>query len=155
MNNFNIIQAFEDTKIFGSLIKDQSTWINWKLALKAIFALPMDRKELRIYRKFTGRKRQPKNPFKETFLIIGRRGGKSFISALIAVYLSVFKDWGTRLGPGELGYIMCIASDRKQAGVVLNYIKEILRLPIFKNMVISETKEEIELNNKVYTQYKK
>jgi len=149
MDNFNIIQAFEDVKIFGSIIKDQSTWINWKIALKAIFALPMDRKELKAYRKFTGRKRQPKNPFKETFLIIGRRGGKSFISALIAVYLSVFKDWGTRLGPGERGYIMCIASDRKQAGVVLNYIKEILRLPIFKNMVISETKEEIELNNKV------
>ena len=145
----DIIGAIEDQNLFGSLFKDQNTWENWRIVLKAIFALPMDPKELKAYRKFTGRKRQPKNPFKETFLIIGRRGGKSFISALIAVYLSVFKDWGARLGPGERGYVMCIASDRKQAGVVLNYIKEILRLPIFKNMVINETKEEIELNNKV------
>jgi len=145
----DIIGAIEDQNLFGSLFKDQNTWENWRIVLKAIFALPLDLKELKAFRKFTGRKRQPKNPFKETFLIIGRRGGKSFISALIAVYLSVFKDWGARLGPGERGYVMCIASDRKQAGIVLNYIKEILRLPIFKNMVINETKEEIELNNKV------
>lgn len=149
MSEINIIQAFEDLKIFGSLIKDQETWINWKVCLKAIFGLSMDREELRRYRKFTGRKRPSGNPFKEVFLIIGRRGGKSFISALIAVFLAVFKDWRARLGPGEKGYIMAIASDRKQAGVVFSYIKEILRLPIFKNMVINETKEEIELSNNV------
>ena len=145
----DIIQAIEDQKLFGSLFRDQDTWVNWKVALKTIFALSMNKKELRIYHKFTGRKNPPRIPFKEVFLIIGRRGGKSFVSALIAVFLAVFKDWRARLGPGERGYIMCIASDRKQAGVVLNYIKEILRLPIFKNMVINETKEEIELNNNV------
>lgn len=149
MSEINIIQAFEDPKIFGSLIRDQKTWANWKVCLKAIFGLTMDRQEMRRYRKFTDRKKPSGNPFKEVFLIIGRRGGKSFISALIVVYLAVFKDWKAKLGPGERGYIMCIASDRKQAGVVLNYIKEILRLPIFKNMVINETKEEIELSNNV------
>lgn len=149
MSDINIIQAFEDSRIFGSLITDQETWLNWKVCLKAIFGLSMDRKELRRYRKFTGRKKPSKIPFKEVFLIIGRRGGKSFISALIAVFLAVFKDWSARLGPGERGYIMCIANDRRQAGVVLNYIKKILQLPIFKNIVINETKEEIELSNNV------
>lgn len=145
----NIIEAIEDSRLFGSLFKDQSTWSNWKVCLKAIFGLPMDRKEMSRYRGFTSRKKRAVRAFKEVFLIIGRRGGKSFISALIAVYLAVFKDWRARLGPGERGYIMCIASDRKQAGVVLNYIKEILRLPIFKNMVVNPTKEEIELSNNV------
>ena len=149
MGGFNIIQAIEDQKIFGSLFKDQSTWASWKAALKAIFGLPLSNGELKIFRKFTGRKKQPENPFKETFLIVGRRGGKSFISALIAVYLAVFKDWREHLRPGEIGYIMCIASDRKQAGVVLSYVRAILRLPIFKGMVVNETKEEIELNNQV------
>jgi len=149
MDEFNIVKAFEDRKIFGSLIRDQKTWANWKVALKSIFALPMDKKESKVYREFTGRKRTPRNPFKEVFLIIGRRGGKSFISALIAVFLGVFKDWRQHLRPGEIGYVMCIASDRKQAGVVLSYIRAILRLPIFKDMVVNELKEEIELSNQV------
>jgi len=149
MDKFNIIQAFESKRVFGSLIKDQATYRNWKVALKAIFALPMDRKERKICKKHTDRKRLPTIPFKEIFLIIGRRGGKSFISALISVYLATFKDWRSRLGSGEKGYIMCIASDRKQAGVVLDYIREILRLPIFKNMVINETREELTLSNNI------
>ena len=149
MNDINIIQAFKAPKIFGSLIKDQSTFKSWKVALKTIFGLPMNKEELKIYRKYTERKKHPRNPFKEIFLIIGRRGGKSFISALVAVFLAVFKDWREHLRSGEIGYIMCIASDRKQASVVLNYIRAILRLPIFKKMVLNETKEEIELNNQV------
>ena len=149
MAKIDIIQAFEDKKIFGSLFKDQETWANWKVCLKAIFALPMSEEELRVYRKFTGRKKSPAFPFKEAYLVIGRRGGKSFISALIAVYLAVFKGWRARLGPGEKGYIMAVATDRKQAGVVLNYIREILRLPIFRNIVANETKEEIELKNNI------
>jgi hypothetical protein len=42
---------------------------------------------------------------------------------------------------------MVVASDRKQASVILGYIKAILRLKIFKGLVVNETKEEIELNN--------
>jgi len=145
----NIIQTFEDPNIFGNLIKDQSTWANWKACLKTIFGLQMSEEEVEVYRKFTGRKKPPTSPFKEAYLIIGRRGGKSITAARISVYLTLFRDWSRQLGPGERGYIMCIASDKKQAGVVFNYIKEILRLPIFKNMVISETREEIELKNNI------
>jgi hypothetical protein len=143
----NIIQAFEDKEIFGRLIKNQVTWSSWKIALKAIFALPMTAEELEIYSKHTGRERPPSQPFKEVFLAVGRRGGKSFISAIIAIFLAVFRDWKGQLGPGETGYIMVVASDRKQASVVLGYIKAILRLKIFKGLVINETKEELELNN--------
>jgi len=143
----NIIQAFEDKEIFGRLIKNQVTWSSWKIALKAIFALPMTAEELEIYSKLTGREKPPSQPFKEIFLAIGRRGGKSFISAIIAVFLAVFRDWKGQLGPGETGYIMVVASDRKQASVVLGYIKAILRLKIFKGLVVNETKEEIELSS--------
>ncbi len=149
MKNIDIIQAFEDPKIFGSLITDQETWFNWKVCLKSIFGLPIKGKELGRYRKFTGRKKPPGKPFDETFLIIGRRGGKSFISALIAVYLAVFKDWSARLGPGEKGHIMCLANDKKQSGVVFSYVKEILTLPILKGYVMSETQGEIRLTNNI------
>jgi hypothetical protein len=149
MSDINIIQAFEDSKIFGLLIKDQSTFTNWKVAFKTIFGLPMNEEELKVYREYTGRKNPPREPFKEVFLIIGRRGGKSFAAAIIAVFLAVFKDWTKILRRGEVGYVMCLACDRRQASVVLNYIKAMLRLPIFQGMVEEEYKEEIELKNQV------
>jgi len=104
----------------------------------------MSKNELITYTKHTGRRKPPRVPFKEVFLIIGRRGGKSFIAALILVFLAVFKEWNLGL---EKGYIMCIATDRKQASIVFNYVRKILQLPAFRNLVVNETKEEIELSN--------
>jgi hypothetical protein len=149
MNGIDIVKAFEDPKIFGSVIRNQETWANWKVALKAIFGLAMSEDELKVFKEFTGREKMFDSSFKEVFLIIGRRGGKSFISALIAVFLAVFKNWKEYLRPGEIGWIMCIASDRKQASVVFNYIRAIFRLAIFNGMVVNETREEIELSNQV------
>ena len=143
----NIIDAIESAKIFARLFKDPETWQTWIVCLKAIFGLPMTKKELKTFRKFTGRKKRPDQQFKEIFLAIGRRGGKSFISALIAVFLAVFKDWRSQLSRGEIGYIVLIASDRKQASVLMNYIKAFLKLPVFKGMIKNETREEIECTN--------
>ena len=148
-NDFNIIRAIEDPKLFGPLFKDQASFGNWKAVLKAIFGLSMNKKELETYKEYTGRTNAPKEQFKEIFAIIGRRGGKSFISAIVAAYLAVFHDWQQYLVPGELGWIMCIASDRRQAQVVMGYIKAIFQLKSFVGMVESDFKEEIRLKNQV------
>lgn len=149
MTDFNLIQGIHDRKIFRSLFKDLSTWDAWLVCLKAIFALEMTEDELKIFSKFTGRKQPPSMPFKEVFLIVGRRGGKSFMSALISVYLAVFKDWKDCLAVGEKAYIMCLATDRLQAGVIFSYVKGILTLPILKGYVVNETKDEITLKNNI------
>lgn len=141
----SIIEAVQDPRVFGSLFPDPTTWKNWRVCLKAIFGLELTtEEEVAIYQKFTGRELVPDRPFKEVFLAIGRRGGKSFISALTAVYLAVFGEWDLGI---ERGFILCIAVDKIQASIVLNYVREILQLPAFKNIVASEFKEEIQLKN--------
>lgn len=72
MGNLDIFKAIEDPRLFGSMFKDQSTWQNWKIALKAVFGLPMDREELDIYKKYTDRKKAPMGRFKEVFAIVRR-----------------------------------------------------------------------------------
>ena len=69
----------------------------------------------------TGRETPPVEPVQECWLVVGRRGGKSFIVALVAVWLACFKDYRPFLGPGERGVVMVIATDRKQSRVIMRY----------------------------------
>jgi hypothetical protein len=57
------------------------------------------------FRECTGRAEPPAGGFDEAWLVCGRRAGKSFILALIACYLAVFRDWRPYLAPGEVGMI--------------------------------------------------
>jgi hypothetical protein len=145
----NIVDAIQDKALFGQLFKDLSTWQAWIAVLKAIFALPMDDGERSLYQRCTGREKSPQKPFKEIYLIVGRRGGKSFISAVIAVFLAIFKDYSDFLSPGERGTIMILAVDRKQAGIIFRYIKAILGLSLFRSYIERETAEAIELTNRI------
>ena len=53
----------------------------------------------------------------QSWLVCGRRAGKSFTLALCAVYLATFKDYRAHLAPGERATIMIIAGHRKQSHV--------------------------------------
>ena len=94
----NIIDAVDDPNLFKGYFKDPTTWQAWRACLCALFALPMSKAELATYTKCTGRKERPENPFREAWLICGRRAGKSFNLALIAVFLATFKDWARAAG---------------------------------------------------------
>jgi hypothetical protein len=108
----NILQACDDPKLFAPFFKKPSSWIAWRAFLAALFALPMTAQELAIYRQHTGRDTPPSSPSAEAVLVIGRRGGKSFIMALVAVFLSCFKDYRPFLQPGERATVAVIAADR-------------------------------------------
>lgn len=57
--------------------------------------------EVDLFRACTGSSERPTQAFVEAWLICGRRAGKSFVLALIAVYLACFRDYTEFLGPGE------------------------------------------------------
>jgi hypothetical protein len=145
----NIIDAIRDPKVFGGFFRGP-TWSAWRVFLAALFGLPLTGDQLETYRKQTGRSTPPSEPLHEAWLVIGRRGGKSFILAVIAVFLACFKDWRPLLGPGEIGTLMVIAADRRQARVIMRYCLGLLKsVPMLAQLIEAETRESVSLRNRI------
>ena len=145
-----IIDAIRDPALFGPFFRDLASWRPWIAALKAIFGLPMDDEEVALFVKHTGREAPPIGQSREAWLPIGRRGGKSRIAALIAVFLACFRSYRDVLAPGETATIMLIAVDRHQARVLLKYIAAFLEgVPMLSRLVTRRTEEAIDLSNGV------
>jgi phage terminase large subunit-like protein len=145
----NIIDAIRDRNVFGQHFK-ADTWTAWLAFLCALFALPMTGEQLALYRKHTGRVVPPCTPLQEAWLCCGRRSGKSFMLATVAVFLASFKDWRPFLGPGEVGTIAVIAADRKQSRTILRYITGLLKaVPMLRQLIVGETMESVKLRNRV------
>lgn len=146
----DIIQACADPKLFGPWFKNRESWAAWFVFLRALFGLPMDAQELSIFHQLTGRTKPPAGQAPEAWLVIGRRGGKSFIVALIAVFLACFRDYAQHLAPGERGTVMVIAADRKQARVIMRYVRGLLEgVPMLRRMIQAQRGEAIELSNRI------
>jgi hypothetical protein len=145
----DIVQALNDPKVFGRYFKAKS-WNAWRVFLAVMFGLPLTPDQLALFQQFTGRSAPPTNPLQEAWLVVGRRGGKSFVLATIAVFLACLRDWKPYLGPGEVGTIMIIAKDRAQARAIKRFISGLLReTPMLRRVLEEETAESIRLRNRV------
>jgi hypothetical protein len=145
----HIIEAITDRNLLGAAIKDHASFAPWKALLAAAFGLPLSEDALALYRQCTGRAEAPTRPASYLWLVIGRRGGKSFAMALIAVFLAVFKDWRKYLRPGERAIVLLVAADREQAKILHRYCQGILSAPILQSSVWNVTASEIELKGGV------
>jgi hypothetical protein len=146
----NILRACEDPNLFGPWFRNPSSWRPWFAFLAALFALPMDDEQTAIFRHHAQRDDVPSTPQEEAWLVVGRRGGKSFIMALVAVYLATFREYRTYLQPGERATVAIIAADRKQSRIILRYVRGLLLLnPMLKRMVQRETADGFDLSNGV------
>jgi hypothetical protein len=148
MTTVTILDAIADPKLFAPWFREPDTRSAWRAFLAALFALPMTAEQLQTYRDCSGRTDPPAAAATEAWLCCGRRAGKSFTLALIAVYLACFKDLRSKLAPGERATVMVIAADRKQARVIFRYIKSLLlEVPLLAPLVEKETAETLELSN--------
>ena len=144
----SIIDAIHSPALFAPWFKKRETWRAWFALLRAMFGLPMDETDLDIFRECTGRTEPPSEPVTESWLIIGRRGGKSLIMAVIAVFLAVFRDWSEHLVPGESAAVLVLAVDRKQARIIFKYARAMFRhVPTLKKLLVSDKDEILELSN--------
>jgi hypothetical protein len=145
-----ILEALSDPQLLGAAFPDASTWTAWRVFQAALFGLPMSEDDLGLYRSCTGRPTPPTSPSREAWVIVGRRGGKSRIAALIGTYLAAFRDYGGILARGERATIPIIACDRRQARTVFRYVAGLFEAsPMLASMVTDETQESIELRNHV------
>jgi hypothetical protein len=145
----SILEAISDRNLFADHFPNPQTWIAWRAFLATLFGHPMDADELELYRKHTGRQAPPTKAYDEAWLVCGRRGGKSRILALIAVYLACFRDYRPYLASGEVGTVRLMAVDRDQARAIFRFIAGFLReTPALKRLVARETADSFELTNR-------
>ena len=146
----SILDAIDDPHLFAPWFRDRATWAAWMAFLRALFALPMAGDDLACFQQHTGRTAAPTQPANEAWLVVGRRGGKSRVLALVAVFLAAFFDWTPFLSPGERGVVMVLASDRRQARVIFGYVRALLSdVALLAPLVLREGVEFVELRNRI------
>ena len=143
---FTMRFALESPKLFGSILAG-SSWDVWRVILIAAMGEELTPSEREIFTKFTGRAHEPGKRVDEFVGVIARRAGKSRASSVLAAYIAgccTHKG----LAPGERGRLLCLAQNRDQAAVVLNFVAGIFNeVPLLAKMVTNWTAESISLNN--------
>lgn len=144
----NIIEALDDPNLFEPWFRGP-TWNPWRVVLKAIFALEMTDEEKAFFRSIADRE-PPTEPVKEAWFIVGRRGGKDSVASLLAAHMAAMFNGTSHLRPGERGVVMCLACDRDQARIVLNYTRSyFVEIDLFSGMISKETQFGFELTNNI------
>src|SRR5262249_39968557 len=133
-----ILDCIDHPDIWAGWFDNRASWRRWRTFLSTLFDHPVtDPEDTVLVQRCTGRSAVPTGGFTEAWLIVGRRGGKSFNLALIACYLAIFKDWTPYLSRGEVGTIKCIAVDRAQARVIHRHCRALLtQVPGLKPLVV-------------------
>lgn len=144
----SIIDTMESPALFEPWFQGES-WTPWKAILKAAFALPMGDDELWIFRSVSGGRNPPTKRVRELWIIAGRRAGKDSIASLITAYAAALFSGGDKLRPGERAAVQCIACDREQARIVLNYTRAFFEIELFKELIERETRFGFQLSNNV------
>ncbi|WPM83727.1 hypothetical protein ML401_38810 [Bradyrhizobium sp. 62B] len=145
----SILDAACDPHLFAPWFKNRKSWAAWFAFLATLFALDMTEEQASIYRACTGRGALPTTAAIEAWLAVGRRGGKSFVLAMLAVFIACFRDYRQFLAPGERGTIMVIARDRMQARIIVRYIRALLHVPLLAQMIERETAEAFDLDKQI------
>jgi hypothetical protein len=118
-----IVRALDDPALFQPYFRG-SSWDGWRTILKAAFAIPLDEAELEFFHSVAGDRDPPERQVRELWwCVVGRRGGKDSIASVIAAYSAAMFTGQKHLRPGERGLVMCLACDRDQSRIVLNYTR--------------------------------
>lgn len=149
-NRLTLLNAVTDPNIFLPSFSDPDDWAAWWAFVAAVFAYDMTPDQLALFEKCTGRKVPPSQQVKEAWLVVGRRGGKSRVLALIAVWLACFFNYKPFIARGQRAVVQVMAADREQTREIMDYIKGFLaESRMLKRMVESSTAKWVRLTNAI------
>jgi hypothetical protein len=145
---FNIVNAMENPALFQRWY-DGASWAGWKAILRAAYDLPMSGQDREFFQAVADRE-PPTQRVKELWIAAGRRSGKDSIASLCAAFAASTFNQSHLLRPGERALILCIATDRSQAAICLNYTRSLFTsTPMLRDLVTRETAVGFELSNGV------
>ena len=121
------------------------SWAAWRVLVKASFGLPLEPAELVTYQEHTGRMTAPTTPAREVYAIVGRRGGKTRVASVVAMWTAASRDYHQILAPGEQAIVPLLAADKRQAQQALGYVRGLAQLPAFAPLIAKSLKWTIEL----------
>ena len=141
--------ALADPHLLGSALAGDS-WATWRVFLIACMGEKLNAAEREVFRRFTGREREPGARIEEALFLIGRRGGNDRASSVLAAYFASLVDWSGVLAKGERGLVLCIGADIRQAAVQRSYIEGVFAgSQILSSLVVNKTADEIQLSNNI------
>jgi hypothetical protein len=145
----SLVDTLDDAGLFAGQFSDPS-WQPWRVVLAALEGRALDDEGLALYRACTGRQTPPTAAVREFVAIVGRRGGKSRIGALLAIEAACLRDWAPFLAAGETATVAVIAADRSQARTTFGYIAGLLdAVPMLAQRVTRRRAHAIELGKRV------
>src|SRR5258706_3045593 len=124
------------------------SWRGWKIIAKAIYGEKLSMKETECFKSIAGDRDPPNRRVREVWLIVGRRGGKDSFASALAAYHSAAIDYQGILRPGEKVSVQCLACDKRQARIILNYTRGyFVRKPLLSSLVENDVAEGFDLSN--------
>ncbi len=105
--------------------------------------------ELERFREIADRD-PPRHRVKELVVVGGRGAGKDSAASLLATTSAINFNPRGKLRPGGKAIVMCLACDKAQASILLDYIKAYFEtVPTLRRLVVSASAEGLELRNGV------
>jgi hypothetical protein len=144
----SIRDALGDPRLLGNVLSGPS-WKAWRALLIAAMGERLDDDERELFRQLTQRDHEPGQRVEEFVAVVGRRGGKSRAISVLATYIAGLCQHPA-LVRGEIGTLLIIAPDQRQAQIVLSYIEAAFDAsPVLSQLIESKTQWELRLSNKV------
>jgi hypothetical protein len=123
------------------------SFARWRASIVCAMGLPRTQEQIDLVRPLVGDRRlDVPQFFRVVCWAVGRRGGKSLVISCLAIYKALFCDWKLRVG--EIGVVLITSPTKTQSGVVLSYIKGMLKAdPALWAEVESMTADSITFTN--------
>lgn len=148
----SIIEALKDRNLFGGLpaFRDLSTWCPWLVFLRAAYGLPLDRDDLDLFKRHTGRTKYdpPAGGYPEVCCIVGRQSGKTRIASTIAAYEAVLAE--REPDRSELYAVLTAQDQRAALRALFGYARAPFEMvPVLKRSVADVRADSLRLKSGV------